>query len=484
MAVRKQFGTGVAWMAFGNWTEQVVNFIVFVLLARILNADAFGLLAMASVVIVLAEFLVRETLTETLISSDAPGVADFNAVFWLLLAVGGGLTVLVVVSAGLVARAYGHPDIAPLTIGLAPTIPMIAATAVPVAILRREMAFRSLSLRAIAGVVAGGLTGVGMALAGYGVWALIGQRLAQVFTNILVAWIAVPWRPGRVTSGLHLRRTLAMGGQVMALRASELAITQVPTVILGVVLGPTATGLYSVAWRLIETASFLIVTPLRMAAQPAFAALRRGGGQDAAHLLTDISRISGFLAFPAFAGIAAISAPLLSVLFGRGWDGAALPLAILAVSGAYFCIEKVQLAYSLAAGRAAPIAVLGWITVITSMVLCGLLVRWEMPAVAAGFVLSLLLVWPFRFAVVARLSGAAPGDLVLCHAGPVAASAVMYGVVVAALQPLAGHSAIMMIAIGILAGIAVYAALTLVFMRDRLRLLQSFVAHPDQSRDK
>ena len=55
-------------MAAGNWIEQAVNFAVFVILARLLGAQAFGILAMASVVIVLSEFLVRETFAEGLIS--------------------------------------------------------------------------------------------------------------------------------------------------------------------------------------------------------------------------------------------------------------------------------------------------------------------------------------------------------------------------------------------------------------------------------
>ncbi len=122
MVIRQKFGAGVAWMAFGNWTEQAVNFIVFILLARLLDTEAFGLLAMASVAIVLAEFLVRESLTEYLIAAEAPGAEDFNAVFWLLLLLGAGLTASALMLSGPIARAYGHDEIAPLTVALSPTI--------------------------------------------------------------------------------------------------------------------------------------------------------------------------------------------------------------------------------------------------------------------------------------------------------------------------------------------------------------------------
>ncbi len=481
-AVRQKFGRGVAWMAMGNWTEQAVNFAVFVALARILDSAAFGLMAMASVVIVLAEFLVRETLTEHLIADDAPGDEDFNAVFWALAVLGTVLTAVILALARPIAEAYGEALVAPLIVWMVPSILMTALTAVPVAVLRRELAFRSLSLRAIMGVIGGGLVGLGMAFAGYGVWALVGQRVVQVLVNALVAWIAMPWRPGLRTSRLHLHRVLRIGSQAMLLRASELAITQVPTVVLGRVLGPVATGYYTVAWRLIETASFLIVTPLRMASQPAFAALRREGQGGHAQLLTDISRLASFLAFPAFAGLAALAKPMLLLVFGPGWSPSTLPLMVLAASGAYYCVEKVQLSFGLAMGRAGAFAALGWASVAALFLVCEVAVRWGTPAVAAGFVGTLLVFWPFRVAILSRLSGASVPVLFRPHVLPLLGAVPMALLVVpipdALWDTFPGARPVVVILIGVLAGVALYAVYTLLLMRPRLRLLLSLFSHP------
>lgn len=174
MTIKRQFGSAVAWMAFGNWTEQAVNFLVFVLLARILGAEAFGLLAMAAVFVILSEFLVRETFSEYLISADTLGPAHLNSAFWLLMVFGGVLTAVLWWAAGPVARFYDQPQVPELLRALSMTVPIIAITAVPVAILRRDMSFRVLSIRAIAGVIAGGVVGVALALSGAGVWALVG----------------------------------------------------------------------------------------------------------------------------------------------------------------------------------------------------------------------------------------------------------------------------------------------------------------------
>jgi PST family polysaccharide transporter len=473
-AVRQKFGRGVAWMAAGNWIEQAVNFAVFIALARLLDSAAFGLMAMASVVIVLAEFLVRETFTEHLIADDSPGAEDFNAVFWALTGLGVGLSVLILALARPIATAYGEDMVAPLIWWMVPAILMTATTAVPVAVLRRELAFRSLSLRAIAGVVGGGMAGLSMALAGYGVWALVGQRVIQVLVNELAAWIAVPWRPGLGTSRAHLRRVLQIGGQAMALRASELAITQVPTVVLGRVLGPVATGYYTIAWRLIETASFLIVTPLRMASQPAFAALRREGQGGHGSLLSDLSRISSFLAFPAFAGLAALAAPVLLMVFGPGWTPAAQPLAVLGVAGAYYCVEKVQLSFGLAMGRAGAFALLGWATVAALALACGIAVHRGAPAVAAAFVGTLLAFWPLRTMILSRLSGVSVPALFRPHLLPLL-GAVPMALIVAQMPSHLWHlipdaRPVVVVLVAVATGVTLYAGFTLIFMRDRLKL--------------
>ena len=475
MSVARQFSAGVAWMAAGSWAEQAINFVIFVVLARLLGAEAFGLLAMASAFVVFSEFLVRESLSEVLIASDDPTDGLMDATFWALVALGAGLCAALVLAAPLIARFYGQPDVAALIWALSPTVAMIALTAVPVAGLRREMKFRILSLRAVAGVAAGGVVGIGMAAAGYGVWSLAGQRLVQVAVNIALAWGAVAWRPGLRAGPGDFATVLGFGSRVLGLRAAELAATQVPMVVIGAALGPVALGLYSVAWRLVELSSFLIVTPLRMASQPAFAALTRSGGAAVA-LLTDIASLSGLVAFPLFAGMAVLSGPLLLGLFGAEWAGAAPVLAVLALVGAYFCIEKVNQSFCLAAGRAGPVTLIAWAEVLTGALLAWLASRWGLVAVAGGFVASYALWWGFRLRLVAAIGGISVRQLVSCHLSPLLAAGLMAGVVWALAQVLDDWRPVAVLLTCVPVGATLFAALTLALMRDRLALLRRYIA--------
>lgn len=473
MSIQRQFSGGVAWMAFGNWTEQAVNFLIFVILARLLGAEAFGLLAMAAVFVILSEFLVRESLSEALISLSDITPEHLNAAFWLLVLFGAGVTAVLLVAAWAIGWLYGEPRIVPLMQVLALTVPMIALTAVPVGILRREMRFRVLSLRAIAGVVAGGVAGVALAFSGAGVWALVGQRLVQVAVNIVLAWRAVDWRPKREFNRKSAAEVGRFGRQVVGLRAGEIALSQAPILVLGAVAGPVATGFYSIAWRIVDLAAVLIAMPLRQTAQPAFAALARGGG-NANELLLQLIRISGWLAIPAFAGLAALSLPFLTTVFGAKWIEAAPILTALSMLGAYLCVEKQQQAYVLAHGTARNYAAITWMEAIATGVIIWTVQSKGLHWAAAAQVCVLLALWPFRLSAVGRLSGLGVVDLARPHLAPAIGAIAMVACVIAALGAMPyGPTITLVVCTGL--GVTVYAAISLIFLKDRFQTAKALL---------
>ncbi len=476
MSVERQFSRGVAWMALGNWVEQAVNFAVFVTLARLLGARDYGLLAMASVFIVLCEQMVRESLSEYLIAHPDPQPEDWNATFWLLVALGLALAVGLALIAPLAARTYGEPQVTGLIRTLSLSVPIVALNAVPVAILRRELHFRTLSLRAIAGVVLGGVVGIGMALYGFGVWSFVGQWLTLILTNALLAWGAVDWRPGPVPGRAALLEAGHFGAKVLGLRAGEMAATQVPLLLTGALFGPVAAGLYGLAWRLVETLSFLIITPLRQASQSAFAALGRSGPGLAGRLMRDVLVLAGTVAFPFFTGLSLLAGPMVLLIFGAGWAEAAPVLAILAALGVYICLSRIQIAFALAAGRAGVVGVLVWTAVgLTALLIwiAALLGDTGAPWVAGAVVLANFLVWPAFFAMAARLSGQPLSALVLPQVRSIVGSIVMAVPVVMLARLLDGHSPILVLGVAVPAGVVTYLLFCLAVMRDRFTLFRA-----------
>lgn len=475
MAAVSGFGRGVAWMAIGNWTEQAINLVIFILMARLLGAEAFGLLAMAAAFVILCEFLVRESLSDYLIAAEDPSPHDFDTVFWALVGFGTMLSLALVVLSAPLAALYGQSEVRGLILGLAPTPTLIALAAVPVAVLRREMRFRSLSLRAIAGVIVGGVVGITLALNGGGIWALVAQRLAQVGTNFLLAWFSVGWRPGLGVTWGGLHRITGFTRDVLALRASELASTQVPAVLIGATAGPVALGYFAIAWRMVEITSFLIVAPLRMAAQSTFAALRRGAGDPSAMLLR-LAQLTGFLAFPIFAGLSALAAPFVALVVGPQWGPATPVLSVLSFYGAYLCVVKIDQAFCLAHGQVGGLAILGLCEVLLGAAVALIVAQLGVTAMTLAFVAAFLVMWPLRVRRVAAVAQMAPLVLAQPQLRPFICAALMAGAVKALTYFMAGFSPLLLLVAGTCFGILIYAALSLIFMGDRLARLRALVS--------
>ena len=470
MSTEVRFGRSVAWMAVGSWVEQGCNILFFVLLARILGAEAFGLVAMATAFVIFAESLVRESVSEYLIAARTPAPGHFSAAFWMLSGVGLVLMLALMGLSGPIARFYGEPVVADVLWWFSPTVLCVALNAVPVAILRRNMAFKILSLRAVAGVVIGGMVGTVLALSGAGVWALVAQQVTLIVVNALIAWIWASWWPSLRVAREQVRVVVGFGSQVLALRVAELVALQTPIVLIGSQLGPTALGVFSISWRLIEIGSFLLVTPLRMASQSAFAALNRDGG-GAADLLREIGRLSSLVAFPAFAGLAVVAGPFVLVVFGDGWRDAGPVLMALSPLGFYLCIERVQQAFCLAAGRAGALTVLAWAEVVLGIVLILLASNWGLVAVTVAAVLRYFLLWPLRFLIVSRLAQLPVRALVEGLLAPALGAGVMVLVVVAVLGAVPGWPELARLLLGAGTGTVVFGCFAALALRDRLTLL-------------
>jgi O-antigen/teichoic acid export membrane protein len=174
MSIRRRLVVGVAWMFAGNWTEQAANFLVFIVLARMLGAEAFGLAAMAIVFVLLGEFLVRETLTETIIQLKQVEDGHLDAVFWLLGLLSVCIVGLTIICADWIAGLFSEPRVAGYLVWATPAVLCIGLSGVPVACLRRQLEFRVLAIRATLGVLAGGAVGIAMALGDLGPWSLVG----------------------------------------------------------------------------------------------------------------------------------------------------------------------------------------------------------------------------------------------------------------------------------------------------------------------
>ena len=179
-ALRQKVVGGLGWKLVSQIIAQGSRTIVGIVLAHLLTPEQFGLAAMALVFTSLAWIFTELSLGSALIQRPVITEADRSTVFWTTLATGAVMTLVGVALAPVAGAFFSMPSVTPL-FAVASLLTFLSALGgTQMALLSREMNFRSLEIREIASTLFGTAVGITMALSGFGAWTIIGQTLLQL----------------------------------------------------------------------------------------------------------------------------------------------------------------------------------------------------------------------------------------------------------------------------------------------------------------
>src|SRR5690606_17306950 len=195
MSLRKQAISGVIWTFSQQFSVQIINFCVQIILARLLMPEVFGLIAMLTIFISIGQMLMDSGMTTSIIRTKEPDQLDYSTVFVTNLMMSCLIYLLVFLSAPTIASFYDQPVLENILRIYALTFVIRSFVAVHTATLTKEMNFKLQMTLQIPSTIFGSVVGVGMAYTGYGVWSLVGLNLAQTVIFTIQNWIFIPWRP-------------------------------------------------------------------------------------------------------------------------------------------------------------------------------------------------------------------------------------------------------------------------------------------------
>jgi O-antigen/teichoic acid export membrane protein len=442
---------GLAWTMFRSISSRLVGSVVFVVLARLLDPKAFGTVALASVFLVFLQLLVESGFGEAVIQREQLTDVDLNTAFWVNNALGLALALAMTAAAGPLATLFDQPELAPVLRALSLVFVLAALASVPQALLRRALKFRQVALRGVAGTVAGGVVGVAMALAGLGVWSLVGQILANTVVGTAVLWLACSWRPGATVSRSSLVELFRFGVNILGERISLFASRRSDDFLVGLVLGPVALGLYTAAYRILLLMTDVIIWTIEGVAFPVFSRLQddRERSKRAFYMAT---QFCSAVATPAFLSLAVLAPELTRLAFGPKWTGAIPVMQVLALVGIPHALTYFNKAVVNAGGRPNLSLRVAVLTAVVNVVAFVLVVRWGILAVAISYVACSYLLAPVSFWSVTRVVDVEVKPYLRLFVAPLASGLVMLLSVLGAKAALADQ----------VTGIALLAALVLV----------------------
>lgn len=320
----------VKWNYLGVVARIVSQLVAQIVLARLLGPEAFGLFAVAFIVVSVGNLLVEMGLGSALVQKKELTDADVRFAFTWVVVAGFAMAILVFLLSDAIAGFFHDPRVAEVSRGLTPVFILQALAVVPFSLLRRDMSFKAVQGVQIVSYLFGFLlVGVGAALLGAGVWSLVAAWIAQTLSSAIIFNI-IRRHPMKPLFYMRNQGLQGFSARVLFTNMANWTIENVDNLLVGKLFGPTALGLYSVSYNLVRTpANHLVVTlqtvlfPASARAQDNHEGLRRA-------YLTVVAGVA-LIAAPVFGGVAAVSGTVVEALFGNKWIDAApilLPLAL------------------------------------------------------------------------------------------------------------------------------------------------------------
>jgi PST family polysaccharide transporter len=331
----QSLATGLAWTAAAKWLSQIISWVSFVVVARLLAPSDFGLVGMAVLLSGLLQVVTDAlgTAVATIRDLSADQLAQLNTVALMAGFAGCLITWGLAVPLG---RFFGSPHLPLVVIVMSTTFLASGFQTVPYSLLYKDMRFRLLSVVAAIQSVVQALTTLALAWLGFRYWALV---LGNVVGATVLAGLRVSCRPyhfGTPRFG-SIKSALIFSQHIMVSSLSWYGYSNADFLVAGRVLGQSALGAYTLAWNLATIPLEKVTAVVSNVAYAYFSAVQ----DDSVALrryLRILTEALSLITFPATIGIALVAHDFVRLFLGAKWQGAIVPLEILAVYASFRCI--------------------------------------------------------------------------------------------------------------------------------------------------
>jgi O-antigen/teichoic acid export membrane protein len=399
--LRQQVVSGVGWKIATQVVVQTTRIVVGVALARLLVPRDFGLASMALMFVGVASIFTDLSLGTALIARRTITESDRSTAFWTTIAAGAACAGAGIAAAPLVADLFSTPAVAPLFAATSSLFFITSISSTQIALLNREMQFRSLQLREMAGATTGGALGIALAFGGLGAWALVAQALAAETVSLVLVWRFSPWRPRVTYSTDSLRRLGSFAGKTSVARILGYVNLNADNFLIARFLGATPLGIYSVAYNVMFAPLARLAQPIQQVLFPAFALIADDPPRTGAAWLRG-NRIIAAASVPAFVGLAVVAPDFVPVVLGHRWHKAIPVLQLLCAAGLSQSLQSLNHSMLQALDRAGTLLafMIFSATITVSAFAIGL--HWGVVGVAAGFAVARTSVLPIFTTIVCR----------------------------------------------------------------------------------
>jgi PST family polysaccharide transporter len=323
---------GVGWSGGSIALRYIVSMGITAILARIISPNDYGLMGM--VVTFTGLIQTFGDLGLSLATVQRKDITDdqIDCLFWINCLVGVLLTLLCVAGAPLVAAFYGRAELQKITLGCGAAMLFAAVSVQPLALLRRQMKFRELSVLQTYALIVSSVAAVWAAMRGWGYWALVVQTVGAQLCTAVLGLRYSGYSPRRPTQFAGIAPLLMFGGYTSVYGLVNYFARNLDNVLVGKFFGAVPLGYYSRAYFLMTLPGTLIITIFGGVMIPALAALRHDSERmQSAYIRT--TRIIALFGCSLAAAVAVAAPEITAVLYGKTWAPIVPIVICLSIAG-------------------------------------------------------------------------------------------------------------------------------------------------------
>lgn len=339
--------SGAIWASIDKFGSMGLQFVVNLILARILSPADFGMLGMLVIFIAVSQTLIDSGFASALIQKKNPSQTDYSTIFYWNIAFSSFLYLVLYVVAPLIGRFYSMPMLSDVLRVIALNLIITGALAVQKTRLQKDLAFKTICIVNISSYICGAITAICLAFSNWGVWSLVWMQLVYGVMSLLLLTVITRWKPSRVFSKASLNELFGFGGFIMAANILQTICQNLQGLIIGKRFSATQMGYFSQAYKLDQITSYSIPQVIVQVMYPVYSSIQDDSVRLNNMVLLSL-RVISFIVFPILSTLIIIAEPLILLLYGEKWIPCVPYFRILCIGGFFVCLQNINF-YAVAA---------------------------------------------------------------------------------------------------------------------------------------
>jgi len=391
-SLKQKTVSGLLWSFIDNFANLGLNFIIGIILARLLNPEEFGLIGMITIFISISKSFINSGFGSALIRKKNCSQHDYSTVFYFNLAVGIIFYFLLFFSSYAIGNFFNQPQLENILKVLGFLIIIESLTMIQRTILTKRVDFKLQARISVISSVVSGIIAILMAYRGFGVWSLVALQLSRQAITSFLLWLWNNWKPRLIFSMESFKELFSFGSKLLVSGLIDTTFRNIYYLVIGKFFSAQDLGFYTRAQAFSNFPSQNLNRIISRVSYPVLADIQ----DDIPRLRINYQKLirsTMFITFTLMLGMAAVAKPMVLTLIGEKWLPSVVYLQLLCFVGMFYPLHSLNLNMLQVEGRSDLFLKLEIIKKVLAVPVIAVGIFWGIKIMIAGMIINSMIAY-------------------------------------------------------------------------------------------